>query len=71
MNLVTGARVRSFSIDHESKLVDYLNNFVIPRGNKRKKNAHGSTVKLGYEAVGAYVKAIIDLYQFQKSMSMN
>jgi hypothetical protein len=46
---------------YESKLVDYLDNYVIPRGNKWKKAEDGTSIRLGYEAVDAYVKAIIDL----------
>jgi hypothetical protein len=59
------------SLVYESKLVDYLDNYVIPRGNKRKKAEDGTSIRLGYEAVDAYVKVIIDLYQFQKSMKMS
>eukprot|EP00644_Phytophthora_capsici_P013347 jgi/Phyca11/115792/e_gw1.29.447.1 len=59
------------SLVYESKLVDYLDNFVIPRGNKRKKAAHGGPVRLEFEAVDAYIKAIVDLYQSQKSIGMN
>ncbi|KAF1328728.1 Short-chain dehydrogenase, partial [Globisporangium splendens] len=56
---------------YEAKLVDFLDNFVIPRGNKRAKQADGSPQALGFESIDAYVKAIVDLYQQQKSLGMN
>ncbi|KAF1327260.1 hypothetical protein FI667_g7764, partial [Globisporangium splendens] len=56
---------------YEAKLVDFLDNFVVPRGNKRFKQADGTPQALGFESIDAYVKAIVDLYQQQKSLGMN
>ncbi|KAF1315209.1 Short-chain dehydrogenase, partial [Globisporangium splendens] len=56
---------------YEAKLVDFLDNFVIPRGSKRSKQADGTPQALGFESIDAYVKAIVDLYQQQKSLGMN
>ncbi|KAF1330533.1 Short-chain dehydrogenase, partial [Globisporangium splendens] len=39
--------------------------------NKRSKQADGSPQALGFESIDAYVKAIVDMYQQQKSLGMN
>ena len=51
----------------EDKLVLFLSDHVIPRGNKRVKLPNGEPKPLSLEGVEAYTKAVVALYQFQKT----
>lgn len=55
------------AIVSENKLLLYLQEIIIPRGNT-KKNAVEKTVPLSYNGLDGYVKAIISLYNHQNSM---
>jgi hypothetical protein len=49
----------------------FLREFIIPRGNKRKRREDGSPKPLGLETVESYVKAIIELYKSQVTLGNN
>ncbi len=51
----------------ENKLLLYLQELIIPRGNT-KKNTFDKTVPLSFSGLDGYVKAIISLYNHQNSM---
>ena len=50
----------------EDKLLAFLEEFVIPRGNRKgKQDAEGKHPKLSKNSIIAYASAIVDLYQDQ------
>ncbi|KAF1316118.1 Short-chain dehydrogenase, partial [Globisporangium splendens] len=56
---------------YEGKLILFLTEYVIPRGNRRQKTADGTPKALGLEAIDAYIKAVTALYKLQQSLSNN
>jgi hypothetical protein len=46
----------------DEKLSWFLNDYVIPRGRKNKKNGDERKYELGKESILSYVKAIVSLY---------
>jgi len=52
----------------EAKILLYLNEVIIPRGNTRKMGPDNKPLPLSKEGVEAYVKSIIDLYKYQITM---
>ncbi|CDH60231.1 predicted protein [Lichtheimia corymbifera JMRC:FSU:9682] len=48
-----------------------MNDFVVPRGHQKKSQPDGSPYPLGTESIEQYIKAVVDLYQSQKSQEVN
>ncbi|KAF1334759.1 Short-chain dehydrogenase, partial [Globisporangium splendens] len=55
----------------EGKLVLFLTDVVIPRGNKRAKREDGTPKPLSLQGVEAYAKAVIDMYKLQRTLEVN
>lgn len=54
----------------EGKLLLFLRENIIPRGNKRKKHTEGS-IPLGIKSIESYISAICDLFKVQVSTGQN
>ncbi|KAI8905647.1 hypothetical protein DFJ77DRAFT_422022, partial [Powellomyces hirtus] len=55
----------------EAKLLRYLQQIVVPRGNKKFKTVNGVGVALSSSSIDGYVKAITDLYKTQAALGNN
>ena len=58
-------------IVHEGKLVLYLTEVIIPRGNKKRRGESNAPIPLGKESILAHIKAIVDIWKNQTALKIH